>query len=1283
MLNHKNLIENLTPDQKIALLVDTGAQGDEVSDVTDLPRLYAADLWASNKTETAQHVFPDAASLANSFDGELFAKVAKQLVRRGRELRQNLFILPNSKAPYHVYGEGLSEDPLLTAQLVKASADALCEERAAICMHAPSLTASEVEFLGGEVDVRTLYDRTARPFCTALSNARVQAVMLPKEPTPQAYAAVSEVMMRDALPSRAALLCADVEHDDTIPALYENKLLLGASADALKAALDNYNRIRRSVEEGGSTVEELNTALLSGAAVSEEMLDAALDRRLELALLCDKLRGSAKTTGEAVGFSAISEGTDGQESATAQAQAAHPHQGHAPVDGEMRELALLAARESIVLLKNQNKILPLATRKRIALIGDVINENEEGGFCGFREQFTEQMEQGKHRFAGFAKGYHLERDRSEELIPEAIKLARNADVLLVFLGMGKRREARIGQIHSLQLPANQLALLEALSRTGKPIVAIIAGSRLPAMAFDRRADAVLLMPSEGMMVPTALAEVLDARYNPSGRLAYAGHDDPDADFRELQKHIRAGKRKTGPFIGYRYSVSEGLAVKYPFGFGMSYGEFAYSDLTVNGASLRFALQNKGRRAGIETVQLYVGKSDSAILRPRVELKKVLRVALRAGERKWVQIRLEDLGVYDPQAHALVTEGGAYEIYVSSSSGNACLKQRMTLSGKTLPAQEYELSDYLHTVSDIRSNSYTMEASCEPMKNRTALKTVGMLLMVLTLFADVIYLTCGMLTFLDLYASYFAVSIVSAVLVGAGLVLLIVYGGIRKRALHLQRLREKEATEKLFRDAEPVEGESIEELFVEEFDIPEEQVKRENETYTEEDEGLYAYMEVDAKLPSVAHELEKFFRERGVAMTPELAKTVISALMTSRLLVVRTELRRMLDTFVTLLAEFFGTEAYHDTFAKEGTTSLLQAKSYNGTVRESNVLHALYAAQNQQERAHFVGLSDVRLNAMGSVLMPYIRYFSNPQNVCTVKENELTVTVPSNIWFVLGVADGEAIEDIEPFVANYAAVVDLTAEWCEEKTEKAHSKALLCAEMEALVYRAKRSITVDEDLWKSVDRMETYVNERAPYHIGNKLFLLMERYLAVYVGCGGDIQSAMDSAITVKLLPAILALLKNNANPDDLDFVHTLESIFGEENVTCAAYMLKHAVLQMEPEQEQPTEVAVVSSVSETGEALQEGETSEQAPLATLRTYAEWNGEELDEGFSTGVGEDSFEAPVLPQAEAPLTFVEEEDEDDEEEDSEDADAEEEDTEKAADDETAEDANEEQGVDKDVE
>ncbi len=1163
MLKHKEQIERLTPQEKIELLVGAHGHHEGQGAQTGLPMLSVAELWEGNLTEKGERLFPSAASLANSWNATLIADVAEHLAARGVKMGKNLFVLPDTKAACSVFGKELSEEPRLTADMVGHIAKTLSAAGVATCMHAPVPTMEDVELLHGEVDERMLYDRMASPFRTALAGTQCQAVLMPDEAAEQ-YSGIAAKIMKGAVPEGMIRICANVEHDHTTAALLENKLLLGASADALQAALENYNRIRRSVEEGGATVEELNNAVADGSAISEEALDAALDCRLSLCDLC-------------------LEHISGEKGERWQEQ----------MEQTMESCALQAARESIVMLKNEKKALPLRPKSKLAFIGDIVFDNEESGFVGFRDKLLDELEGQKYKCVGFAQGYHLERERSEEMIPQAVELAKKADVAVVFLGMGNTREAALRSHRHLRLPANQLALFDALSRCGKPIIAVIVGSRLPDMFFDKWAKGVLMVPGEGIGVAKALCEVLSGRLNPMGRLAYSGYDFPDATFLETQRRIRQGKQKTGPFIGYRYAMSDGLEIKYPFGHGIGYTNVTYSALRFVGGKVCFTVQNHGKRSACEMVQVYMGKPDSAILRPSMELAAFRRIVLKGGERRMLEIPLKNLGVYMPDEDTLAIEDGVYHLWVGGSVGHTPLTARVQISGKSLAKQSFELSDYLHTVSNIKAERYTMEASCKPMKTKTILHKLGVLLILLSLFADVVYVTAGLLSFWDIGNQPSLFSMISAGCTALGVLLEIVYAIWHKIQSSVQKKREEHATKELFQDVEVVDASAIEELFVEEFDVPEEAARREVEQYTEKDEGLYAYMAVDTTLPALTAELMQFFEAHGLRISVKMARHILSSMLTSRLLVVRSDVEDEFERFVTLMGLFFGSESHLHTMQGRDDEGSLLYTYRDGRMTETPILYGLYAAQSASQKAHFMGLSGVRYHQMGHLLMPYIRYFSHPQNSYNVSELDTVVSLPANLWFVLGVADGESIEDMEPFVANFAAVIDLELEPCEFSEQPHQPEAPSCPQMEALVFRSKKATDIDEDLWKEVDRLESFVNERTPYHIGNKLFLQLERFLSVYIGCDGDMTSAMDSAVSAKLLPAILSDLKGNESMAEIDMLQVLESIFGEDNVMQCAHMLKHSITQIEGGE--PTTEQAEEPVAEQAEELAAEQAEESAP----------------------------------------------------------------------------------------
>ncbi len=1206
MLNFKVQLEKLTLEQKIALLVDDHSVSEDVARLFASTHVGVANLWDFNN-DGAGKLFPSAESLANSFDADLFYAVADKLATRGEAAGKNLFILPSCKAPLDIYERGLSEDPLLIGRLMRGSVRALHDRRYGVAMQAPLLDDKELVSLHGEAELRTLYDRIVRPYRDALQKQPCQAVVFSERTLDEGYAEADAELMREIVPRGAEELSFDRENDHIVQSLVEGKIVFGANDEVIKTALENYHNMKRFVEEGGSTIEELQSALADGSAISEELIDEALDRRLTLAASCAAMAGRSRPVTE------VSQ-------------------------RDVRSVALDAARNSIVLVKNEKKTLPLSHGKKLALVGDIIMDGPETEFRDFLNHFA-SLEK-KKKVVGFARGYELNGDRSEHLIPEAVTLAKHADVTILFMGMGTRRADKVKDLRSWTLPANQLALFDALTKTGKPVVVVIAGSRLPEMNFDRRAKAVLLMPAQGMMVPQAISEVLHGEYNPTARLAFAGYDDPDAEYRELQKYVTAGIKKTGPFIGYRRSLSEDFFVKYPFGFGLSYGTVTYSKIKVKDHVARIKLKNRSKYAYTETVQIYVGVPSSSVLRPKSELKGLLRVHLKPHQSMNVIVPLEWLGVYDKFSHELMLEAGTYQIAVARAAGENHLLTTAKIMGQQIPQEDFHLSEYLHAVSDIRKNQYTTEGYCKPMKTKGFFKNTGMTIILTTLFADVVYLTCALLSLFDLYQTLIFAGIISGGLYGIGALCLFIHIIAWIVSAVSQSRKEREATETLFRTAETADVETFEELFIEEFDIPEQQVVEERvEEYTETEENRFAYMTIDVDLPTLTQEMKRHFTENGIELTLEQARTVLSAVMTSRFLVFRSPVRNMTERFTALLGSFFGTGAVCTSFAgcSLEDSTLLHAKATNGSVYPTAVIAAMQEAATRRELPHFVNIMGLPFAKAGALLTPYIRYFSHPKDECKIKENGENYVVPSNMWFVMSAADGDSIENFEPFIANFAAVVDLTSVFCAETAEKTKHELVGCTTMEALIYRARKKSEVDEDLWKSVDRMESYVNDRTPYHIGNKLSLQMECYLAVYAACGGDSKDAMDSVIATKLLPGVLARLRGNeVDEEGVDLVQSMSTIFGEEHIKLCRYMIKHMAISFEANaNEQPAEVSAEAVTETPAEAVTD------APAeAVAETPAETVEEASAETVEETPAEEVEETPVEAAEETPAESVEE-------------------------------------------
>ena len=1197
MLKHKDIIDKLTAEQKIALLTDTREELGKEVEAMNIPAPSLGQLWDENMLQSREAVFPSAKSLANSWDEELFGDVARCLAHMGAVRGDNLFLLPSSNASASAYGPELSEEPYLAGALVAGMAKKLKSSQIPYCLSAPVCLPDSARYLDKEADRAVVFDRIARPFRMVEGVGGAQAVLLNNTTVDGSYGDANKEIFEKVVPKSLEQMVKIEDGDMTSSALTSGKQLIGGSALVISTALKNYNRIYRSMEEGGATAQELQMTVADGAAISEDMIDEALDRKLTLAYACAR------------GFVPVAE-------------------------SDLQNQAYKAASESIVLVKNE-KALPLGKKEKLTLVGDIINDGDECGYKGFVNKLKNAMGGGAN-ISGTAKGYLLSENVSDDMIEPACKAAESASTAVVFVGLGLARESKLNDTARLSLPGNQIALLTKLRKSVKKLVVVVCGERLPDMSFDHLADAILLIPSQGAYVAEALWDILRGEVSPSGKLAYAGAAGIDMSFREVQKRKRLGLQKIGPFVAYRYTDGNGEDTPYPVGFGLSYTSFTYSKLHVDKTGkLSFAVKNTGKIDSCEVVQVYLSKRSPSTIRPVKELRGAIKVRLKSGEKKTVSIPLSELDIYDEGKGAFLIEKGVYDVQIGASATDIRLTGKISLNGDELTKEEKRLSDYLQNVSNITSESYTMEAYCKPMNIKSKLKSFGAIMLIATLFADVVYaISCLMLEidFKDkLYLTIFL--IINAACLAIAIISMIVGGAkIRKIKKRIEK-QETEATKELFRTVKPTDAKAIDELFEDEFDVSLESQNTQEVTYNDKDASTYAYMAVDTDIPTLCKELESHFAEYGLAIAPKMARRILSAVMTSRLIVMRSNTGVTLSRFVEILAHFFGTEP-HVEFLKGEAWSRKSLLRYNKAEGESSarpapLTPAISTAFNEGDKACFFGLAEARFSDLGDILMPYVQYFGNPEIEQTVFDESGSIIMPSNLWFVVSPARGQSLDDMPAFIANLATLVDVETQPVQEAATKTVRKHTTCHQLDALIFRAKKAAVISEDIWKGVDSLEGFVNEKTPYHIGNKLFLQLEKYMAIYNTCEADLHEAMDCAVAGKLLPGILNMLKGNEAMRDSNLAEYVENVFGEDYAVNCRNVIKRLVINKptdtldKPAEKQPVATATLNQPVATATVNEPVATATlNQPVATATVnepVAKPINEEKGAGFMGGFG----------------------------------------------------------------
>jgi beta-glucosidase len=678
--NASSLIGQLTLEEKASLCL-----GSDFWHTAPVERLGIAAIMVSDgphglrtQPEEADHVgisgsvpatcFPTASALASSWDPELVQRVGAALGREARAQGVAVVLGPGiniKRSPLCGRNfEYFSEDPALSGVLGAAMIDGVQSQGVGTSLKHYAANNQETDRLrvSAEVDERTLREIYLAGFERAVTEAGPWTVMC-------AYNKVNGVYASEHAWLLTTVLRGEWGFDGLVVSDW------GAVHDrvaALAAGLDLEMPPNLGVSDAA-----ILTAVRSGQ-LDEHVLDTAVARVLQLVD-----RAAANTEPPPV---------------------LDPDAHHM--------LARAAATECAVLLKNQDRLLPLrpAAGDIIAVIGEFARTPRYQGAGSsqvnptrvdvaldeLRSAVPDQVE------IAFAAGYGIgTTDRDEQLGDEAVALASRAEVVVAFLGLPAADESEGFDRTHMDLPASQTALLSRLADANPNLAVVLAnGSAVRLSEWEQHAKAVLECWLSGQGAGGAAANLLLGTANPSGRLAETLplrlEDTPSyLNFPGEAGQVRYGE---GIFVGYRGYDALDRQVHYPFGHGLSYTSFDYADLSANVTgrpqdgdlvvNITCRVTNTGDHRGKEVVQLYVGDPEASVARPVRELKAFAKVDLDPGETTAVAFTLtaRDLSYWSTRLHDWALEGGEFELAVGASSRDLRLTTTLDIAAPPLPSR---------------------------------------------------------------------------------------------------------------------------------------------------------------------------------------------------------------------------------------------------------------------------------------------------------------------------------------------------------------------------------------------------------------------------------------------------------------------------------------------------------------------------------------------------------------------------------------------------------------------
>lgn len=372
----------------------------------------------------------------------------------------------------------------------------------------------------------------------------------------------------------------------------------------------------------------------------------------------------------------------------------------APLEGKPfdidvhHKMAAKAAGESIVLLKNEGNILPLKKGTKVAVIGEfaqnaryqgagssVVNATKVDNAMDVISSFDLDV-------AGFEPGYPRSGKGDPSMQQKAVELAKKADIVLLYIGLDEISESEGLDRPHMKLPQSQVDLLEAVAAVNPNVVAVMSAGSAVEMPWLDKCRAVIHGYLCGQAGAGAMLKALVGEINPSGKLAesYPVKYEDVSSAPYFPAKQRTAEYREGLYVGYRYYETANVPVLFPFGFGLSYTTFEYSDLKVTDKEAAFTLKNTGSMDGAEVVQLYVGKADAKIFRPARELKGFRKVFLKAGESKTVTIPLDDKAFryFNVKTNQFEVEGGEYQVMIGASVADIKLSGGVTVAGTDAP-----------------------------------------------------------------------------------------------------------------------------------------------------------------------------------------------------------------------------------------------------------------------------------------------------------------------------------------------------------------------------------------------------------------------------------------------------------------------------------------------------------------------------------------------------------------------------------------------------------------------
>ena len=683
-MKYKDIISKMTIEEKAAFLSGKGEWQTRDFERLGIPSIFCSDgpHGIRKQAGAGDHLglnaslpatcFPTAATIANSWDEELGETLGRTLGEEAMAEGVNVLLGPGlniKRSPLCGRNfEYFSEDPYLAGKMAASYVRGIQSQGVYACPKHFAVNSQELRrmAMNSVIDERTLREIYLTGFEIAVKEGGARTIMSAYNEVNGTYANENRHLLKEILRDEwgfDGIVITDwgASNDHALG------VAAGSNLEMPNPGLDSARELIAAVDSGKISMKDIDDRC-------DELLDAVMT-----------LYVNAQNRSEEFDKNAH------------------------------HSIARRAASESAVLLKNDQNILPLKKGARVAIIGDFafVPRYQGAGSSLVNptkvETVAELVSAYDLQVVGMSRGYSRTGEEDAEMKKEALDLAGKADIVLFFFGLNEDSESEGMDRSHMRIPQNQINLLQELGSANESLVGIISAGSAIEMPWHHHFKALLHCYLNGQAGAGAVLDILTGAVNPSGKLSETIprrlEDTPS--YRYYPSRERTSEYREGPYVGYRYYDTAEVPVLYPFGFGLSYTTFGYSDITADDKGISFTITNTGDVAGTEVAQMYVSLSGSRVFRPKKELKGFAKVSLMPGEKKTVTIPFDDktFRYFNVKTDRWEVEDGKYTVMIGASSRDirGCAEVIKSETTDEYPYKKDELPSYysgkIENVSD--------------------------------------------------------------------------------------------------------------------------------------------------------------------------------------------------------------------------------------------------------------------------------------------------------------------------------------------------------------------------------------------------------------------------------------------------------------------------------------------------------------------------------------------------------------------------------------------------------